>query len=417
MKNLCLFAAILWFIGLVSCQNNSASKREAAKMEVSMDDSDIKTIEIDSTNVITFDIKKTKEIKDVWELIDNIEYIPLETNDNVLMGNIEKLMLYNGKYYLLDGSIAYSVFIFNEDGSHYKTINNVGRGPQEYVKLNNMTIDKYNDELILTDRSDYSLHFYDTDGNFKKKENCGVRFADIIRITKDDFLVYLGTYWNIHIPDIDNYYIIVGSPFGEIKQRGLFKDDFYRKLSISGKNHIHICEDNVLLSTPFTNKIYHAFPNGKLSLRYQFIFENGSPKLYRSIDNNDFDKFFSELAKRKVEYLLEHKILETDNYLLAVLDTGGESIRHFIYDKKTKESFITTKEYIPSMAISFMLPEFTDGHYFYSWTTPSYIQHIKNRHAEGKIQFPDDWKMPEILDKADESDNPILIKYKLKTSS
>ena len=168
---------------------------------------------------------------------------------------------------------------------------------------------------------------------------------------------------------------------------------------------------------PLTNRIYHVFPDGKLSLRYQFIFENGSPRLYRSIGNNDIDRFFNELHKRKLEYLLGHKILETDNYLLAVLSTAGEPIRHFIYNKKTKESFITTKEYIPSMALSSMLPEFTDGHYFYSWTTPLIIQRIKKLHAEGKIQFPDDWKMPEILDKADESDNPILIKYTLKTSS
>ena len=419
MKYLYLFI----ILGVVSCQNNSSSRRDAAKMDVSMDDSNIKDIEVDSTEFITLKVKDAKVIKDIGELIEDIQYIPLETNNNSLIGRIDKMIFHNGRFYLLDSRVALSVFIFNEDGSHYRTIKNVGRGPQEYLSLKNMTIDKYNDELVLYDRNDGLLHYYDLDGNFKKKERCGVRFDDIVRINKEDFLVCLAGDWNIHIPSVENYYFIIGNPSGkvditgeleqtgEIKQRGFYLDNFDRKPPSSSITQTHIYGDGILLSVPFSNRIYYISPSGKVSLRYQFIFENGSPQIYRNIrDSRDIQNFHKEMSARKIEYLLGHKIEETDNYLLVRMTTSGEPIRHFIYYKNAKMSFITTKEFIPSRTLSSMSPEFTDGNSFYSFTTYTTIKD----HAKGEAQFPDNWKMPEVLDKVDESDNPILIRFTLK---
>ena len=67
------------------------------------------------------------------QLIESHRYIPLETNEHSLFGDIEKIIIRNGKIFISD-NFKSSVFIFNINGKFENKINNAGNGPYEYYR-------------------------------------------------------------------------------------------------------------------------------------------------------------------------------------------------------------------------------------------------------------------------------------------
>ena len=399
-----IFIAIFF----ISCQHNSKSLIDLARMDVNIDDSDIKSITVDSSNAIILSEKEAKEVMDFGMFIDSIEYIPLETRNDILIGEINRMALHNDRFYLLDKYTAKAIFIFDKTGKHINTISAFGRGPNEYISPKSISVDKFNNELILVDSNDYSLLYYDLDGNFKRKEQCGIRFSDVLRITKEDFLIYTGTYWNIHKPEIDKYRIAIGNPSGQLKWRGLFKDEFYYNLDNVGHKHVHEYGQNILITPPYTNTIIQINSDGSSLLRYQFIFENGNPDLYRNINITNFS---SELASTNAMFF-DGNLAETDDHLLAMIGKSGQ-VLFFIYDKHLNKSFIATYLVTSGRILGDMTPLFTKGHSIYSIVTP-YRIHSMNNLAKGETGIAHkNWQLPKALENVKEDDNPVIVRYTL----
>ena len=403
-----IFIAIFF----ISCQHNSKSLIDLARMDVNIDDSDIKSITVDSSNAIILSEKEAKEVMDFGMFIDSIEYIPLETGGDILIGRISKVIMHNDRFYLLDKSIAKSIFIFNKKGKHLNTISALGRGPNEYIAPKNITIDKFNNELILVDTNDFSLHYYDLDGNFKRKEKCGVRFLDCVKITREDLLMYTGTYWNIQDPELYRYRIFIGNPSGQLKWRGFFKDEFYNKLIMTGSQHIHECGENILFAAPLTNTIHQINPDGTAILRYKFVFRNGSPELYKNLDTNNTN-IATELKRNNMDYYIGNFLAETNDHLIIMIKET-DFIRHFIYDKNTSKYFVANFALF-GKTIGTMEPLFTDGNSVYSVVEPSHIYMIKNVIKEGIQIPPEGWQLPKVLENVKEEDNPVIVRYTLRT--
>ena len=56
------------------------------------------------------------------------------------------------------------VFIFNEDGKYYSKIDAIGNGPEEYVQITDITIDKYNERIKVLDAMQGKIVSYDLEG-------------------------------------------------------------------------------------------------------------------------------------------------------------------------------------------------------------------------------------------------------------
>ena len=81
-------------------------------------------------NVIPFD----KVAKEDFEIKD-IEYIPLETTEHCLLGDISKVLYKDDRYYILDKNQNRGVYIFNKDGNFLSSINNKEKVPENISKL------------------------------------------------------------------------------------------------------------------------------------------------------------------------------------------------------------------------------------------------------------------------------------------
>lgn len=108
---------------------------------------------------IVFDSRESVTEIDLDKILDTtFRIVPLATNDECLISNIDKLEIVDGKFYILD-HMSQSVYVFNPDGSYAGKIHKHGRGPGEYTNLSYMTVTDRN--IIVIDHFAGKQVFYD----------------------------------------------------------------------------------------------------------------------------------------------------------------------------------------------------------------------------------------------------------------
>jgi len=109
------------------------------------------------------------------EVATGIEYIPLETSDEALVGNIQALFFHNDHIFIKDNTGL--IKVFDRNGAFVRTINRVGRGPQEYLQNSSLSLSPSNGNLLLADNA--TIKEYDPFGQY-------IREVGVPRI--DDYL-------------------------------------------------------------------------------------------------------------------------------------------------------------------------------------------------------------------------------------
>lgn len=89
----------------------------------------------DNIKSIVFDSRESVTEIDFDKILDTtFRIVPLATNDECLISNIDRLEIVDGKFYIMD-HMSQSVYVFNPDGSYAGKIHKHGRGPGEYTNL------------------------------------------------------------------------------------------------------------------------------------------------------------------------------------------------------------------------------------------------------------------------------------------
>lgn len=123
-----------------------------------------------SDECITIDVATSYPEKklNLQDFMD-VEYIPLETTDNILCaGSVwavsENLILASN--FNQDGNI----FLFDrKSGKSLRIINHKGQGGEEYTSALGFVLDETSNELYVSDTYGRKILVYDLDGNFKRK--------------------------------------------------------------------------------------------------------------------------------------------------------------------------------------------------------------------------------------------------------
>jgi len=102
-----------------------------------------------SVSVLRIDLISDPEYKvqKLSEFATNVEYIPLQTTDNSLMGGFtRKVVTMDKKYYVLN---RFEILCFDMDGRFLFKLSNVGRGPEEYTIITDFDISSDNKNLTI----------------------------------------------------------------------------------------------------------------------------------------------------------------------------------------------------------------------------------------------------------------------------
>lgn len=92
------------------------------------------------------------------DLIENIEFVPLETKLESIIGQIQKIVFFKNNMIIWD-RLSRSIFIFDKNGKYLNKISRVGTGPYEYLDINDFCVHPITGEISIATDDKKILNF------------------------------------------------------------------------------------------------------------------------------------------------------------------------------------------------------------------------------------------------------------------
>ena len=127
--------------------------------------------------------------------IATIEYIALETTDNVLLGRMSFLSHVSDKYIVvLEAGGSGDIFIFNRSGKIVSYFNRRGQGGEEYINFSNVILDENTEEVFVFDNQRNRILVYSMSGEYKRtlrfSDDLNIRIGSAFNFDNETMLVY-----------------------------------------------------------------------------------------------------------------------------------------------------------------------------------------------------------------------------------
>jgi hypothetical protein len=388
MKKTTIYLMALWLIGFSACTNQQ--KENNGPLPVA-------------------DFEKEYPEKDllVSEHAD-VEYVRLETTDEVLLDGIASLYLSVTDRFIVTNNMKEGrIFVFNRQGKHLHNFMRKGQSGEEFVFANRVRVDDKAEEIFVLDTRNKVL-VYTLDGKFK-------RVLDIPKGMKADDLWNYDDEWLL---SYDSYNLDRGDlpcaeqPFFLLSK----KDGSVKRIEVNAKDRIG-------------PRIYFERngQKGVMSVSFNYIYKNGDEFVLGELGN---DTVFM-LKQGKVSPLLVRtpgsKAKEVRSMMSAPLKLGdyigvAEAPKKLELENTkfaTKDVFLNLKTGEGCILglkddVNFVEPtgirhsnervEAPKNHILWMPDTDRLFQWKE----EGKLKG----KLAEMLEDMSEDDNPILIIYK-----
>lgn len=149
----------------------------------------------DSLWIIDLDKAKSENILYFSSLFKSIRALPLSINKDAIIGNVEKLIVHNELFLVLDRYKAKSLFVFNKNGQVIRKIGQIGGGPGEYHSIVDFTIDKENDIVYILDEKSQRISWFSiTTGDYINSVRIKNDLIRSFRIQYVDKRIYTDAY-------------------------------------------------------------------------------------------------------------------------------------------------------------------------------------------------------------------------------
>jgi hypothetical protein len=125
------------------------------------------------------------------DLIKDVTYLKLETNEECLIRNIDKIKFRNELIYILD-RLSKSVFVFNMEGKYIKKYHHYGRGPGEYINLADFAISRDGNFIYMLDYTQYKVIKYSLANKLNKEIKLELGTSSFACIDDDLLVFYQG---------------------------------------------------------------------------------------------------------------------------------------------------------------------------------------------------------------------------------
>lgn len=384
------------FIGIIllsACQNNNTVSNATAQI-----------IPISPKKI---DVKKGL----MAEYIDTMIYIPLETMDTVLCGQIEQLYRYNHKFYIFDRT-SNNILIFDEKGKFLNKIANKGHGPQEYVHIDNYAFDKNSGNSYIRCGRSQKILEYDEWGKLTRIIPCKFIASSLCVLSPNTFLMYSGNFPNTTV--FHNTYPLQDrlSIFNAINNEYIplgLNWKYDKNYSTAGMDkNFHYCEDTVSFIEKFGNYVYRFdTSNNKLICHYYIDFG----KYNLPYDFNTTSKEFKKLASSSTSKAKIFNILENKNIIYVYYSFSGLMFNSLYYKSKKQTLNIGPAWINEKDGVS--MPSFysVDNHYFIGSIEISVLRSIwenPNNHLSPNLK--------NLIAGMQETDNPCIVMVKFKNN-
>lgn len=129
-----------------------------------------KNANTDKSHTVITDVQVADNTESLFEdIFDNYKITRLQTDSNVLIGNI-KSIYFDNDVIIIPQQEQNSIYIFDTAGHFINKILKIGEGPQEYRSITDVFYDSENKLINVWDAAQESILQFDQKGNFIQKD-------------------------------------------------------------------------------------------------------------------------------------------------------------------------------------------------------------------------------------------------------
>ena len=263
----------------------------------------------------------------------NIKIIPLETNDDCIIGQAQSVTMYNNKWYIVD-YISKSILIFNKDGSYNRTFDMHGEGPGKYTDIGYFTINPYNNNLEIADNYTNTIYIYSNNGNFISQKRLSFPFISFLHLSPKEIIFnkqyQIDSKVSYNLVLTDNYYRVI---------KGFSKIQEYppSALSFSSRFELKNIKRKIWWIKTYDPNLYLVTRNG-IQNKVRFDFGKMWPEHSFAFNHNLTDiNYIYHTFKNKYLHFFDFFPF-TDYYLAKYTYQSKPYIS--VYDKNTKKAII-----------------------------------------------------------------------------
>ena len=318
--------------------------------------------------------------------ITNCNIVKLETSDSILTGDISDIEFHENNIIILDKKNN-TAQVFNQKGEFIHQLSNLGRGPGEYLYLNDIATNSQG--IYLLDYTQQKILHYDYDWKFQKDLYFPFYVSEINCI-HDKIMLY--TERN---GEKEDYQFYLADNCGKILNRYLPRNNNWGNNTFIPSNVFTQNNNSFIFAPRFNNTLYTlhdtiATPIYTLNFRDKTFPEERTNITKYDINDNKFP------------YIVRRNIFLCNNYLL--IDYVYQDKRNFyLYDMNSHKS---QNGYITNDLITDFrfFPQIVKDNKIIDWIdAASLIEY-----------FPHVVQENPILHDLKETDNPILFIYNSK---
>lgn len=355
----------------------------------------------DQDDVLThIDIRSLPERNLILENIDKCHFVKLETRDNCLIREIEKIDFDEDKIFIKDKNL--NLFVFNNEGVFLNEIGSIGTGPEEQLGIDDFFLDKKKKQICLFDMVKTTLYFYTYTGvliGSKKVDDKTFMEFSTISIADDSNLILTldnspASLFNFRIVNGTNYKKINDCiPYIVIGEVPVTFD--ISKTARSGEN---------LYLSAFVSDTIYVYDKIQKKICPSMVFEGE----YKPLKKDDIgDRTFelsmevNTVAKSRKRSIGIRSLYATNRYLHFVFEMQGRIYRLFWnLDRKTGSYYNYVCESTITNFFSYLTGT-TDDAFVCAIPANEAIEHNWDESRAAKL----------IVDSTSEDDNPIIAFY------
>lgn len=353
--------------------------------------------------------QKIQPILLISQFAEDIEFIPLETKDDCLLGDyIRDIVITKDNILVFDYTKCYR---FNKNGKFVNSIGNRGEGPGEYVKARSMSVDTVNKWIYFSDNWTKRLVKYDFNGKYLNDLDVCISSASNCWYKPMEFLLKSDNY---QFQDKEKRYSVYFFSEKNKKNVSKMKCENNNKMPVLSMCYpiAYKYNEDIYLKDFWCDTIYHM--SDPYHLESYAVFKKG-----KFVDQTQDDKSLISGREEPLDKLVLSisRILETDRYILV-----SSNRANLIYDKKVKQTFagdfkenklgIEDDLYGSPGIRSDHFPSCVNGNEFYTFRHAyEFSETEKVKHLINDVRYTNYRKM---VKKLDTEGNPVIMIIKMK---
>lgn len=283
--------------------------------------------------------------------IEFMEYLPLESSDNSMLFNVDKLIFKNEMFYLADFH-SNKIVTYDREGSLKYVLDKRGEGPQEYLEIKNFAVDSLC--LYTIDNYKHQMNVYNVmNGEFEKTLKLPFVAWDV-EILPDGYFIFTYIPYQTGRPNMkqEKYRIFITDKDLQIKKK-LFKYSEKQFDFISRKNYFTLSEQGIAFNTLSSDDFYifvdkDSIRHIKLNINKEVPYSKGY----------DFDR----IAEGGYNYFSRTPILHK-NYLICLI-SQKDLLLDYIYNISTGS--LSRNDYVNAYK-GLLTPLFAGRGYLFSY--------------------------------------------------